>query len=320
MAKKIITPEEYKAKIEQKKARRKRFLDAFLKTLALCLAIALVYSATTIAHTRIQTVKPGVVVNTDNGGVKDGFEDPDNSTNSGSTDTGANSGSTDTGANTGNNNSGDANTGANNNSNSNANADEKKNFDLFVNSFKGVKTNAKSATLDKKSAFNYNNHIKANAIIETVAAPLLSSLLKEEVVGETYTGADIAAQFPPSGVTCNLKQDDVKKITCTEEGNYYIVEITVKGSKNPKAGESVGAVASIITEQQISDPIKDIPLINGLKPTCDYHDTTVKAKIEKSTGNMVEYYFHLPMILIMADSSNSYEIGLGFEQWWRIAY
>ncbi len=318
MAKKIITPEEYKAKTEQKKAKRKRFFDAFLKTLALCLAIALVYSATTIAYTRLQVVKPGASVNTGNSGVKDGFGDTDNSTNAGSNDAGANSGSTDNNTDAGNSNSADANTGANNDNS--ANADDTKNFDLFVKSFKGVKTNAKSATLDKKSAFNYNNHIKASAIIETVAAPLLSSLLKEEVVGETYTGADIAAQFPPSGVTCNLKQDDVKKITCTEEGNYYIVEVTVKGSKNPKAGESVGAVASIITEQQIADPIKDIPLINGLKPTCDYHDTTVKAKIEKSTGNMVEYYFHLPMILIMADSKNSYEIGLGFEQWWTIAY
>ena len=316
MAKKIITPEEYKAKIEQKKAKRKRFFDAFLKTLALCLAIALVYSATTIAYTRIQTVKPGTSVNTGNGGNKVGFGDTDSNTNTGSNDNGTNSGSNNNNANTGNNNSGDANTGANNG----ANADDAKNFDLFVKSFKGVKTNAKSATLDRKSAFNYNNHIKANSLIETVAAPLLSSLLKEEVVGETYTGADIMAQFPPSGVTCNLKQDDVKNITCTEEGNYYIVEVTVKGSKNPKAGESVGAVASIITEQQIADPIKDIPLINGLKPTCDYHDTTVKAKIEKSTGNMVEYYFHLPMILIMADSKNSYEIGLGFEQWWTIAY
>lgn len=298
MAKRIITPEEYKAKLEKKAAKRKRFNESFLKTLALCLALGITYSAVAIAHTKMDVLIP-IQVNGANSGLKDGFDDGNANGDTANPD-GANKGEG---------------SGA-----ADLSEDDTKNFDLFVNSFKGVKTNAKSATLDKKNAFNYNSHIKANAVIETVAAPLLSSLLKEEEVGETYTGADIMAQFPPAGENCNLKKDDVKKITCTEEGDYYIIEVTVKGSKNPKAGESVGAVASIITEQQIADPIKDIPLINGLKPTCDYHDTTVKAKIEKSTGNMVEYYFHLPMILIMADDKNSYEIGLGFEQWWRIAY
>ena len=289
MAKRIVTPEEYKAKLDRKAAKRKRFYESFLKTLAMCLAIGLTYSAVTIAYTRLGALEP-IQVNGSSSGLKDGFDDGDGNATS---DSNQQDGDKDALA---------------------------ANFDLFVKSFNGVKTNAKSATLDKKSAFNYNSHIKANTLIETVAAPLLSSLLKEEEVGETYTGSDIMAQFPPSGETCNLKQSDIKKITCTEDGDYYIIEVVVKGSKNPKAGESVGAVASIITEQQIADPIKDIPLINGLKPTCDYHDTTVKAKIEKSTGNMVEYYFYLPMILIMADSSNSYEIGLGFEQWWRIDY
>ena len=302
MAKKIITPEEYRAKLEKKAAKRKRFFESFLKTLAMCLAIGLTYSAVTIAYTKMELLKP-ITANGSSDGLKDGFGDTDNSTNNGGTNT----------DNTNNNQGNDA-------GQTGLSSDDTKNFDLFVKSFKGVKTNAKSATLDKKSAFNYNSHIKANSVIETVAAPLLSSLLKEEEVNETYTGSDIMAQFPPSGTTCNLKQSDVKKITCTEDGDYYIIEVIVKGSKNPKAGESVGAVASIITEQQIADPIKDIPLINGLKPTCDYHDTTVKAKVEKSTGNMVEYYFHLPMILTMSDDKNSYEIGLGFEQWWRIAY
>ena len=295
MAKRVITPEEYKLKLEMKAAKRKRFSESFFKTLALCLAIALVYSATTIAHTRTGMLTAGGDVSA-NGGNKTGLDD-DNFGGSGDGEGGENGGE-----------------GAA------LSEEDAKNFDLFVKAFQGVKTNAKSATLLKKSAFNYNSHIKANAIIETAAAPLLSSLLKEEDVNETYTGADITKEFPPSGTTCALTQEDVKKITCTEEGNYYVIEVVVKGSTNPDAGKSVGAVSSIITKQQIQDPIKDIPLINGLEPTCEYFDTTAKAKIDKTTGNMVDYYFHLPMILTMSNDKNAYEIGLGFEQWWTIAY
>ncbi len=314
MAKKIITPEEYKAKLEKKVTKRKRFFEAFLKTLAFALAIALVFSASTIAHTRIEKLSLNKTVQT-NGGLKNGFEDSGYD-NGGSTDSGSadNTASTDSG------NKDSADSSSNNANANSASSEDAKNFELFVKAFKGVKTNAKSVTYVKKKAYNYNNHVKANAIIEAAAAPLLSSLLKEEEVNETYTGADIAAKFPPSGTTCGLTQDDVKKITCKEEGNYYIIEVIVKGSKNPEAGKGVGAVASIITKQQIEDPIKNIPAINSLKPTCDYHDTTARAKIEKSTGNCVEYYYQLPMILTMSNDKNAYEIGLGFEDWWTIAY
>lgn len=314
MAKKIITPEEYKAKLEKKASKRKRFVEAFLKTLAFALAIALVFSASTIAHTRIEKLSLNKTVQT-NGGLKDGFED-DGYDNGGST--GSNSG--DSTASSNSDNAGSTGASSDSSNSTDASSEDAKNFELFVKAFKGVKTNAKSATLVKKNAYNYNNHVKANPIIEAAAAPLLSSLLKEEDVNETYTGADIAAKFPPSGTTCGLTQNDVKKITCKEEGNYYIIEVIVKGSKNPEAGKSVGAVASIITKQSIQDPIKNIPAINSLEPTCDYHDTTARAKIEKSTGNCVEYYCQLPMILIMSNDRNSYEIGLGFEEWWTIAY
>ena len=72
----------------------------------------------------------------------------------------------------------------------------------------------------------------------------------------------------------------------------------------------------MLTKESIQDPIKDVPIINSLEPNCDYHATTAEAKIEKSTGNLVEYYFDLPMYLFMGD----YSVGLGFEEWWTVAY
>lgn len=51
MAKKVLTPEEVKAKMEKKSAKRKLFFGTFTKALAFFLAIAMAYSLATIAFT-----------------------------------------------------------------------------------------------------------------------------------------------------------------------------------------------------------------------------------------------------------------------------
>ena len=39
MAKKQLTPEQYKAKVEKKAEKRKKFTNLFLKTIAICVAV-----------------------------------------------------------------------------------------------------------------------------------------------------------------------------------------------------------------------------------------------------------------------------------------
>ncbi|MCR4594593.1 MAG: hypothetical protein K5761_06015, partial [Clostridiales bacterium] len=53
MAKKIMTPEEYRAKIEKKKERRARFGKVFVKAIALLLGCAIVYCTSFIAFSRL---------------------------------------------------------------------------------------------------------------------------------------------------------------------------------------------------------------------------------------------------------------------------
>ncbi len=302
MAKKQLTPEQYKAKIEKKAEKRKKFANLFLKTLAVCVAIVIVYSATSVAFTRIGLAT--VVKNT--------------TITVNSQSQGNNSGSN---QNADNNNQTPAIPDDSNNSDNQGGeaatvmTSKTMQFELFVKAFNGVKTNAKSATIVKKNAYNYDNHVEAG-LLSSVASGLMGSLLKAEDVNETYTGGDIAASFPPAGATCGLTKDDIKSIDCKEEGDYYIITVVVKGAVNPAAGEKVGAVASIITKESIQEPISGVPGLNSIEPKCDYKATTAEAKIEKSTGNLVEYYFDLPMILYM----DQYEIGLGFEEWWTVAY
>lgn len=309
MAKVQLTPEQYKAKLQKKAERRKTFANLFIKTVAICVALVVVYSATSVAYTRIGL--SSMVKNTS--APANNQQSSDNSSN---VDWGNNSttpsapSDTDTPAPE---TPSDEGEGA-----ATVMTSKTMQFDLFVKAFGGVKTNAKSVTLLKKNAYNYNEHVDAggNMIIESAGKGLMGSLLKAEDVNTTYEGADIAANFPPAGATCGLTKDDIKSIDCKEEGNYYIITVVVKGAQNPNAGEKVGAVASVLTKQSIQDPIKDIPIINSLEPNCNYEDTTVEAKIEKESGNLVEYYFDLPMILYMGD----YSVGLGFEEWWTAAY
>ena len=304
MAKKQLTPEQYKAKVEKKAEKRKKFASIFFKAIAVCVAIVIVYSATSVAFTRIglATVLKNktFVVNSQSQG--NSFGSNQNVDNNNQTPAIP----------------GDSNTDNQGGEAATVMTSKTMQFDLFVKAFTGVKTNAKSATQVKKNAYNYDEHVDAggNPIIEGAGKGLMGSLLKAEETNVTYTGADIAGNFPPSGATCGLTKDDVKSIDCKEEGDYYIITVVVKPAKNPKAGEKVGAVATILTKESIQEPIKDVPIINSLEPNCDYQATTAEAKIEKSTGNLVEYYFDLPMYLYMGDFS----VGLGFEEWWTIAY
>ncbi len=315
MAKKQLTPEQYKAKLEKKVDKRKKFTNLFLKTAAICVAIAVVYSATTLAYTKIGLASmTGNASTSVNATVQGGNSESTPSMNwDDNTDASNPSGSTDS-----NSNSTDSNSNSEQSTTATVMTSKTMQFDLFVKALNGVKTNAKSATQLKKNAYNYNEHVDAggNAIIEGAGKGLMGSLLKAEDTNVTYTGADIAANFPPSGATSGLTKEDIQSIECKEEGDYYIITIVVKGAVNPSAGEKVGAVATILTKESIQEPIKDVPIINSLEPKCDYKATTAEAKIEKSTGNLVEYYFDLPMILFMGD----YSVGLGFEEWWTVAY
>ena len=304
MAKKQLTPEQYKAKSEKKVAKRKKFANVFFKTIAVCVAIVIVYSATSVAFTRI--------------GIATVLKNKTFVINSQSQ--GSNSGSN---QNVDNNNQApaipdDSNTGNQGGEAATVMTSKTMQYELFVKAFSGVKTNAKSINQPKKNAYNYDSHVDAggNSLIEGIAKALMGSLLKAEETNVTYTGADIAANFPPAGATCGLTKDDIKSIDCKEEGDYYIITAVVKPAKNPKAGEKVGAVASVLTKESIEDPLKQYGL-TGLTFDCDYHATTAEAKIEKSTGNLVEYYFDLPMYLYV---DGKYSVGLGFEEWWTVAY
>lgn len=300
MAKKVITPEEYKAKQAKKAAKRKKFFELFLKTLALCLAMALVYSATTIAYTRIEMLNPSEVTDA-NGDLKDGFEDTDydnsgSTGNQGTTDSG-NSGSTgNTPNNSGNNNS---NNNSNNNTpatpNSGVSAADQEVLDMYKKGVAAARTKSSKVIRVKDGAINYKGIVEAGAL-SSVASTLMGAFMaeSEDAIEDKNEEWDKTKLPDPTALTLN----GLQKITREDKGDTYVITVVAKNATNPKVGaDGVGAVAGVIEESQITGAIGDFPLLKLSNIKIDYEKVTAVATIDKATGNCIALDLNAPCVL-----------------------
>lgn len=289
MAKKIVTPEEYKAKQAKKVAKRKRFFDAFLKTLAFCLAIALVYSATTIAYTRIEMLNAGVSTNAGtSNGLKDGFDDVD-SGNSGST----NSGTTDSG-NSGSNNDAATNSGTSNGDSATSAADQEI-LDMYKKGVNAARTKSSSVIRVKDGALNYKGVAEAGKLSSTLSMLMDMFMVKDKASMEAKNEEWDKTKLPdPSALTLN----GIQKITREDKGSTYVITVVAKDAKNPKAGaDGVGSVAGVIEESQITGAIGSVPGLTLEGISIDYENVTAVATIDKATGNCIALDLDAPCFL-----------------------
>lgn len=290
MAKKIVTPEEYKAKQAKKVAKRKRFFDAFLKTLAFCLAIALVYSATTIAYTRIEMLNAGVSTSAGtSSGLKDGFEDVDSgdsgSTNSGTTNSG-DSGST--------NNDAATNSGTSNGDSATSAADQEI-LDMYKKGVNAARTKSSSVIRVKDGALNYKGVAEAGKLSSTLSMLMDMFMVKDKASMEAKNEEWDKTKLPdPSALTLN----GIQKITREDKGSTYVITVVAKDAKNPKAGaDGVGSVAGVIEESQITGAIGSVPGLTLEGISIDYENVTAVATIDKATGNCIALDLDAPCFL-----------------------
>ena len=293
MAKKIVTPEEYKAKLEKRAAKRKKFMEIFLKTLAFGLAIAMVYSATTIAHTRIAVLENGGAVTT--GGTSIGGT----STSGGSSTGGTSTGGTTAGGSTSGDSTGGSTGGSTNNDattpDAPASAEDQEALDMYKTGVTNARTKSTKVIRVKDGAINYKKHVKAGGLTD-VASSLMGMFMAEnedaiEVKNEEWD----KTQLPnPSALTLN----GIKKITREDKGNTYVITIVAKDQKNPKAGaDGVGAVAGVIEESQITGAIGSVPGLKLSNINIAYENVTAVATIDKATGNCIALNLNAPCIL-----------------------
>lgn len=302
MAKKMITPEEYMNKMQKKADKGKRFWDAFIKTCALLLGCAILFASTIVMVKRTENMKNSYVassgsnvtekeesnVNWDAPAVE---TEPESETES-------------------------------------SKEEEKKELstpreqlNYFLTAFKKVKTDAKSAEKYWKNDTNYKGVVEAPAGLGVMAQSLMESNMESgDVTDEKYTGEDIKKYFPPKdGAEIDFGTKDVKSIELREDGEYYIITIVCRGGVNLQNGKGAGAVTNLLSRNQIYDPISNIPVLKNIgEPTITYDSATCVAKIEKKTGNLVDYYTTLPLYL--AFPKVNVKVGLQFEEKWRMEY
>lgn len=306
MAKKQYTPEEYKAKLERKAEKRKRFTMTFFKVLAFCLAIAIVYSATVIAYTRTGMVSLSGSNSVAVGNQNTSNETVDNSGNTG--DTGNNdvqAPSTDNSGDANNvvdDNSGNANTDNGNNNADNQDkpaADSSKSdqeyLDMYKKAVANARTNSKSVIRVKDGAINYKGIVEAGGLGDAASSLMGMFMAADENAIEVTNETWEKEKLPDASA---LTLNGIQKITREDKGSTYVITVVAKDATNPKAGaDGVGSVAGVIEESQITGAIGSVPLLELSNINIAYENVTAVATIDKATGNLIALDLDAPCVL-----------------------
>ncbi len=213
-----------------------------------------------------------------------------------STDTGSTGGSASTGgASTGT--AADANTPADTGASTGTKtvAEIVKMYNTAVNN---AKSKSSSIIRVKDGAINYNGIVKAgnlSSVGETLMGMfMVGSEADIQPTNEPWT----AEKLPPENAQAGLQESGVAKADCNEDGDFYVLTITGKNETNPKSGgPGVGSLCGVIEESTITGSISSVPGLELNNISIAYENVTVVAKVDKSTGNLVNLQINAPCIL-----------------------
>lgn len=285
MAKRVLTPEEYKSKMDKKVDKRKRFGKAFLTTFAYALACVVVFSSMVIAFTPNTGSPSGgsVSVNSPNG--DSGTEAPVPTVDASAT---VATDPVDTKKEL---------------SNSSTAEEVVAYFNSAINL---VKPNAKQITLVKeenKQAGNLDGNLPSS--IKSMADGLIAdnmgvkdlSKLDPGMVNATTTEQK-NAMFPVENETwaSKLEASDIEKFDVKDDGKNYTITLNIKADETSEGtdhgvGHS-GRVFSVIKPSIVTENAGAAKSILKTVKT-GHKDGYVTVTIDKATGNVTAatYYF-----------------------------
>lgn len=196
-----------------------------------------------------------------------------------------------------------------------------------------AKREASSITHLYSNATNYKGIVEAGAL-SSIGTWAMNTFMKEDSTETTYTSRDdIIANLPIGGESsCNLTADmvDPSQTKCTDNGNEYEIIITLNSTDEnpdvnpPKGGGKAGTVGTVLTMQDITEPVNGKLTLEGIE--CRYGACKVTARVEKSTGNLTYLETDLPMVLVLGKakagpiSVSDAKVGLEFEEHWGIEW
>ncbi len=173
--------------------------------------------------------------------------------------------------------------------------------DLYKKAVNNAKAKAKTVTRVKDGVINYNGVCEAGSLSSVASTLMGMFMVGSEAEIEEKNEAKTNADIPPSGVNSNLTAAGVSSAKCEESGDYYIVTIVAKNATNPTAGaDGVGSVSSVIEESQITGAVGSFPGLEFSNFSLAYENVTAVAKIEKSTGNLVNLKTDAPCYLALS--------------------
>lgn len=318
MAKKQLTPEEYKAKLEIKAAKGERFTKVFLSTLAVLLSLVIVFSLVSIATTTMATVGKGGSVAASGNNTNTNTNTPPAEEDEPAMDWDAGD---DTNAPAGDN--GDGSGAQQGDAPATGGFTNRDALDLFKKSVTNARSNAKSVIRVKDGAINYKGIVEAGGLSSVASSLMGMFMAADEASIEEKNEEWDKSKLPNASA---LTTEGIKKLSYEDKGDTYVITIIAKDAVNPKAnGDGVGAIAGVIEEGQITGAIGSVPGLALSNINIAYENVTAVAVVEKSTGNLLEYKINAPCVLgldakLALISINGAKVGIQVITEYKISY
>ena len=332
MAKKVLTPEEVKAKMDKKSAKRKLFFGTFTKALAFFLAIAMAYSLAIIAFTPA-TVSTGSTGSVQGSQQQSGDESQDGGDmfgDSGSASTGdsgsastGDSGSVSTGdsgsASTGD--SGSASTGDSGSASTGGQQSAQLSKADVAKALNEATAKAAKASYKWKRVAEYTKDIAISPSFLTSTLDSIIHAVDENASLNSVVGgfldmgtreADVVNGAAPEGMkekyllkATTLTEADIQ--SCKVDGNKYMIQ--VKNTQNPQTGSALDrATNDYITVKEVNDSIASVTTAISVKDSSqlNYSSIAIVATIEdgKLTNMTVSYNFSATLDLSIGASGS----------------
>lgn len=325
MAKKVLTPEEYKAKIDKKVDKRKRFGKTFLTTFAYALACVVVFSAMAIAFTPNVAVGGNTVsANSTNNSDNNADKSNNDANVPGNTDT-PNADDQNQNADTPNTDDKNSNASDSADKGLSASSSTAEAVAYFNKAINLVKPNAKKVTLNKEvnsPAGGIEGNLPktltslANSLIEKNMGEKDLSSLDPGMVNATTTEQK-NAMFPVENESWSSKltADDVQKSEVKDNGSTYTITLYIKADEPSTAtahgqGHN-GKVFSVIMPSIVTANASGAASIIKEVKT-GHKDGKVTVTVDKATGNVTAatYYFVWTLSLKALGAEISIPFGL----------
>ena len=296
MAKKELSPEQYREKLEKKAIKAEKFAKTFISAMAVLLSVVITFSMVLAAYNFAGNAKRNVVAV--NPGGQQNSENSDSIISDDSSDyiddTTSDMDESDSSADV---ESPDADTGTEDDKNQeSAFASTEEMVAYFNKCANKVKTDATKVVknYEKRSV----QSISVPSALQSTAETMMNKYMADDTDPITYaTKQEIRDNFivPNQDYVSRLKASDVVKAECKDNGKEYVIYFKIKDEKNPTAGSGVGSVCDVIETYEIADKAGSL-----LKEfSVEYYNCEVTATIDKETGRMTHAVYKTPLKMLM---------------------